>query len=89
MSFNFSRTRTAAAVSAALLASLAVSPVSAMSISDNGLGDVGISAYYSVRQNYQTNISLVNTSDTYVVAVKLRFHEAANSGDARDFNIYL
>jgi hypothetical protein len=60
-----------------------------MSISDNGLGDVGISAYYSVRQNYQTNISLVNTSDTYVVAVKLRFHEAANSGDARDFNIYL
>jgi len=89
MSFNFSRTSTAAAVSAALLASLAVSPVSAMSLSNNGLGDVGISAYYSVRQNYQTYISLVNTSDTYVVAVKLRFHEAANSRDARDFNIFL
>jgi hypothetical protein len=86
---RFSRTKAAAAVSAALLASVAMSPVHAVNLASEGLGDVGVTTYYTVRNNQQTQISLVNTSDDYVVAVKIRFHEAANSRDARDFNIFL
>jgi len=89
MKFHFSRTKAAAAVSAALLASVATSPVYAVNLAADGLGDVGVTTYYTVRSNQQTQISLVNTSNDYVVAVKLRFHEAANSRDARDFNIFL
>lgn len=86
---RFSRTKAAAAVSAALLASVAMSPVHAVNLASEGLGDVGVTTYYTVRNNQQTQISLVNTSNDYVVAVKIRFHEAANSRDARDFNIFL
>lgn len=89
MSANFNRTKTAAAVATALLAALSMSPASAVNVSNDELGDAGFSAYYTVRGGQQTNISLVNTSNDYVVAVKLRFHEFANSRDVRDFNIFL
>ncbi len=88
MKFDFTRNKTAAAVSA-LLASAAFAPVQAVEMSANGLGDVGLSSYYTVRSGYQTNISVVNTSPTYVVAFKIRFHEYANSRDVRDFNVFL
>ena len=84
----FTQTKTAVAVSA-LLAAVAVSPANAVNIASNGLGDAATTAFYTVRTGYVTNISLVNTSDKYVVAVRLRFHEYMNSRDARDFNIFL
>jgi hypothetical protein len=83
----FARTKTAAAVSA-LLAAVAL-PVHAVNIANDGLAEEHFTNYYTVRNGYTTNISIVNTSANFVVAVKIRFHEAANSRDARDFNLFL
>ncbi|NEX17205.1 MAG: hypothetical protein C1943_11370 [Halochromatium sp.] len=63
--------------------------VQAVNISDNGLGEVGLVPYYTVRNGFDTNVSVVNTSNRYVAAFKIRFREALNSRDARDFNVYL
>jgi hypothetical protein len=76
------------AISAALIGA-AATPAYAVNLSDNGLGDVGLVSYYTARNNTETQLSIVNTSDDYVVAVKLRFREGDNSRDARDFNIFL
>ena len=88
MNAHFTRTKTAVAVSA-LLAALAVAPVCAVDVAVNGLGDVAETPYYTVRSGQQTNLSIVNTSSTYVVAVKIRFREALNSVDVRDFDLFL
>lgn len=85
MKHRFNRTAVAAAVTAVLSAT----PALAVNISDNGLGEVGLIPYYTVRDGWDTNISVVNTSDRYVVSFKIRFREGANSRDARDFNVYL
>jgi hypothetical protein len=89
MKMCFARAKTAVAVAAALSVSALTLPVHAVNHSDNGLGEVGLISYYTVRDNYDTNISVVNTSDKYVVAFKIRFREGANSRDARDFNVFL
>lgn len=78
-----------AAVAAAIGLGLASSSAIAVNHTDTGLGEVGMVSYYTARNNIDTQISLTNTSDTYVVAVKLRFREADNTRDARDFNIFL
>jgi len=89
MKNRFTRNKTAAAITVAL-AALAVSvPSLAVNHSDTGLGEVGLVPYYTVRAGYDTFIDVVNTSDTYVVAFKIRFHEANNSRDVRDFNVFL
>ncbi|WP_295431761.1 hypothetical protein [uncultured Thiodictyon sp.] len=85
---TFNRTKTAAAVSA-LLAGMALAPANAVELAGNGLGDVAETSYYTVRAGQQTNISLVNTSGDYVVAVKVRFRQAADSRDVLDFNVFL
>jgi hypothetical protein len=68
---------------------VASNPASAVNISGNGLGEVGLIPYYTVRNGFDTNISVVNTSNKYVVAFKIHFREADNSRDARDFNVFL
>lgn len=83
------KTALAVAVSSAMATMVASNPASAVNISNNGLGEVGLIPYYTVRNGFDTNISVVNTSDTYVVAFKIRFREADNSRDARDFNVFL
>lgn len=88
MKTHLNRTKIAAAVSA-LAAGMALAPAYGMELASNGLGEVAETAYYTVRSGFQTNISIVNTSSDYVVSVKVRFHEAANSRDVRDFNLYL
>ncbi|MEA3638339.1 MAG: hypothetical protein VBE63_00160 [Lamprobacter sp.] len=88
MKFNFARQKTAVAVAAALSVG-AAAPVFAVSHSDTGLGEVALVPYYTVRDSYDTNISVVNTSNRYVVAFKIRFREGSNSRDARDFNVFL
>jgi len=89
MKMCFARAKTASAIAAVLTAAAVSSPVYAVSHSDTGLGDVGLIPYYTVRDQYDTNISVVNTSDTYVVSFKIRFREGSNSRDARDFNVFL
>ena len=85
----FARSSLSAAVGAVLAAAAFSMPAHAVNHTDNGLGEVGLAPYYTVRSGYDTNISVVNTSDRYVVAFKIRFREGANSRDARDFNVFL
>ena len=84
----FAQSKLTASVGALLSAAVLSSPAQAVNISTDGLGDVGLIPYYTVRNNIDTNLSVVNTSE-YVVAFKIRFREGANSRDARDFNVFL
>lgn len=88
MKHHFTRSTLALAVAAAAGIGC-VTSVSAVNLSDTGLGEVGIVPYYTVRNGFDTNISVVNTSNEYVVAFKIRFRELENSRDARDFNVFL
>ncbi len=77
----------AAAVGLAMGALVAAN-AQAVSISNDGIGEVLMFPYYTVNNSYDTNINITNTSgDT--VAFKIRFRESENSRDARDFNVIL
>ena len=89
MKRSFNLTQLSAAMAVAMGALGTATPTLAVNLSDNGLGDVGLVPYYTVRNNIDTNISVVNTSAEYVVAFKIRFREGDNSRDARDFNVFL
>jgi hypothetical protein len=89
MQQRLTRNKLTAAVAIALGASAASLPSFAVNFSDNGLGEVGIVPYYTVRNGYDTNLSVVNTTSDKVVAFKIRFREGDNSRDARDFNVFL
>lgn len=88
MNNHFTRTKTAAAVSA-LLTALAMPAANAVEVAGNGLGDSVLSNLYTVRSNQVTNISVVNTSGDYVAAFHIRFRQAPDSVDVRDFNVFL
>lgn len=88
MKSNFKPTSLAASIALAIGAATVSLPASAVSLSDNGLGQVAIVPFYTTRGN-DTYISIVNTDPDNVIYVKLRFREADNSRDARDFNIAL
>lgn len=60
----------------------------AAAINPDGLGEVLLYPMYTVNGNNATLLSVVNTT-TQGKVVKLRFREAKNSEDVRDFNIYL
>jgi hypothetical protein len=67
----------------------AVAPAAnAVNLADDGLGEVLIFPYYTVRNGYDTYINITNTSNE-TVAFKIRFREGYNSRDARDFNVIL
>lgn len=86
-SFNFAAKPLAVAV--ALAGALTVPPqAQAVNVSQNGLGEVLLFPYYTVRNNIDTNINITNTSESTVI-FKIRFREAHNSRDARDFNVVL
>ncbi len=77
----------AAAVGLAMGALVAAN-AQAVSISNDGIGEVLLFPYYTVNNGYNTNINITNTTaDT--VAFKIRFRESENSRDARDFNVVL
>ena len=52
------------------------------------LGDAGIFQYYTVNNDWQTFVRVINTSD-HAVSVKVRFLEAANSREVLDYIIFL
>ena len=55
---------------------------------NTGLGDLAIVPYYTVREDWTTGVSVINTSaDTQVIKVRLR--RATDSMDALDFNVVL
>ncbi|MCF7971775.1 MAG: hypothetical protein K9L22_11500 [Methylococcaceae bacterium] len=82
-----------ALVAAGLVAGAAISmPSQAVVMSDDGTGEVLIYPFYTVQGPESaprtTLFTITNTMNEYK-AVKVRFHEAHNSRDALDFNLYL
>jgi hypothetical protein len=79
----------AAAVSAAIgIGSLAGPAAHAVNLADDGLGEVALFQYYTVRNGWQTFFRIINTSDD-VVPVKVRFRRATDSEDVLDFTVAL
>jgi hypothetical protein len=69
------------------------STAKAVNISADGLGQVLIYPYYTVRNNasglaFNTLMSVVNTTAS-VKAIKVRFREGRNSVEVLDFNVFL
>ena len=61
---------------------------SAVNLNSDGLGQVLVYPYYTVNNDLNTLISVVNTTNE-VKAVKVRFLEGKNSRECLDFNLYL
>jgi hypothetical protein len=77
-----------AAVVMAVAGALAAPTANAVNIAEDGLGDYIYSPLYDARNGNQTYIEVINTSEETVV-FKIRFREAYNSRDVRDFNVTL
>ncbi|MGR9106205.1 MAG: hypothetical protein ACU843_04660 [Gammaproteobacteria bacterium] len=74
----------AAAITGAMLAPAA----EAVNLATDGIGEVAIAPYYTVRDGWLSLINVTNTADVPVV-VKIRFHESRNSRDVLDINVAL
>jgi hypothetical protein len=57
-------------------------------LSENGLGDLALVPYYTVRESMISGIIITNTSD-YTQVVKLRLRRGTDSMDALDFNLIM
>ena len=77
-----------AAVLAGLGALGAAGTANAVHVNPEGLGQVVIYPYYTVRAGNTTAMSIVNTT-TLTKAVKVRFLEGKNSREVLDFNLFL
>ena len=77
-----------AAVLAGLGALGAAGTANAVHINPDGLGQVLIYPYYTVRNGNFTALSIVNTT-SLTKAVKVRFLEGKNSREVLDFNLFL
>jgi len=74
----------ALAITGAMLAPAA----EAVNLATDGIGEVAIAPYYTVRGGWLSLINITNTADEAVV-VKVRFKESRNSRDVLDFNVAL
>ncbi|MCA1767408.1 MAG: hypothetical protein LC639_04190 [Idiomarina sp.] len=61
---------------------------SAVSVANNGAGDLALVPYYTVENGFITGVHVVNTSDLTQV-VKFRLRRGTDSMDALDFNIVM
>ena len=77
-----------AAVLAGLGALGAAGTANAVHINPDGLGQVVIYPYYTVRNNNVTAMSIINTTSLTKI-VKVRFLEGKNSREVLDFNLFL
>lgn len=84
----FKRKSMYAAVLAGLGVMGAAGTASAVHVNPDGLGEVLIYPYYTVRDGNDTYLSVVNTTAS-TKAVKVRFLEGKNSKEVLDFNLYL
>lgn len=80
-------------LTAAVLAGLAgaagiAGTAQAVNLNPDGLGQVLIYPYYTVKDGNATLLSVVNTTDS-AKAVKVRFKEGYNSREVLDFNMYM
>lgn len=77
-----------AVASAVGVAGLASIPAQAMNVSQQGLGQVLLFPYYTAKNGFDTVFTVTNTSNQVVVA-KVRWREALNSREVRDFNVIM
>jgi hypothetical protein len=64
-------------------------PAQAANIAQDGVGQVLLFPYYTVKNGWDSYVHLTNTSTTDTVLAKIRFREAKNSREVRDFNVIL
>lgn len=69
-------------------AMLMAAPAQAMNVSQNGIGEVVLFPYYTVRNGFDTVFTVTNTTDKTAI-LKIRWREALNSREVRDFNVIL
>ncbi|MEZ5451361.1 MAG: hypothetical protein R3E93_00885 [Thiothrix sp.] len=60
----------------------------AVHVNPDGTGQVLLFPYYNAKENYVTNINLVNSTEQ-TKAVRIKFRESKHSKDMFDFNIYM
>lgn len=77
-----------AAVATAIAGSMLSVNAHAVNLATDGVGEVAIAPYYTVRDGWSTLINLTNTQNVPVI-VQVRFHEALNSRDVLDFRVAL
>jgi len=70
-------------------AALLSAPAQAANIAQDGIGEVLLFPYYTVKNGWDSYVHLTNTSTTDTVLAKIRFREAKNSREVRDFNVIL
>lgn len=63
-------------------------PAHAMNVSQDNVGQVLLFPYYTVRNGFDTVFTVTNTTDKTAI-FKIRFREALNSREVRDFNVIL
>ncbi len=89
MKANFKPLGLAAAVAAATAGFAgAANAQSVPGIAGNGLGDVALVPYYTVKGDFVTGVHIINTSDLTQV-VKLRLRRGSDSMDALDIDLIL
>lgn len=89
MKINFRKSLVNVAVASAVGAAALVSlPAHAINISTNNVGQVLLFPFYTVKNGFDTIFTVTNTSNRTVIA-KIRWREALNSREVRDFNIAL
>ncbi len=75
-------------IAVALLVALSTADVIAVHINTDGAGQVTLLPYYTVNNDFITNLTVTNTTGLFK-AVKVRFHESRFGYDVLDLNIYL
>lgn len=69
-------------------AMMMAAPAHAMNVSQDGVGEVLLFPYYTVKNGMDTLLTVTNTANRTAV-FKIRFREALNSREVRDFNVIL
>ena len=87
MKANFKPLGLAAAVAAASAGYAGVVNATP-AVANNGLGDLALVPYYTVKGDFGTGVHVINTSPRTQV-VKLRFRRGSDSLDAMDFNLIM
>jgi hypothetical protein len=80
-------TKRSGLISAALLSVIPTASY-AVHINTDGAGQIALLPYYTINNNFITNLTVTNTTDHYK-AIKVRFHESRIGADVLDLNIYL
>ena len=88
MKATFKPLSLAVAVAAAGVAGTSNAQIGMDLAAETGLGDLALVPFYTVRDDWTTGVSVINTSEATQV-IKIRMRRAVDSMDALDFNVVL